>query len=122
LGYNLAQVYWKDCEVSDQPIPGYYLMQLTKKGVMCGVRIWWGQPIDYETGNIQDRHMRWNAEINGDAADIDRVWPWCGTKPTTQAEYEYRCGLTRWSVEHAPMSPHANPRRKIDIFSSPMEF
>lgn len=104
----------------DQPIAGFYRMRLRSGGVMVGIRIWFGQPKDPVTGEIMDRSLRWQAEANGGAIDLDRVWPRCAGDPVTEAEHDYLMKLQAWGEAHAPAGPQANPDKPVDFLTAPL--
>lgn len=106
----------------DTPIEGYYRFKLVKGGHPVGIRIWFGQPLDPDTRELMDRALRLNAECNGDAIDIDRVWPWCGTDPIDAQEYKYYCGLAYWAKINAPLSPQANTKQPVNLLTAPLPF
>lgn len=102
------------------PTAGYYRTRLRSGGVYVGVRIWYGQPLDPETGGEMDRSLRWQAMCNGRYIDLDRVWPKCGREPIDEAEYRYLARLQAWGEENAPDSPQANPYKAIDLRTAPI--
>lgn len=106
----------------ETPVAGHYRMRLRSGGAFVGVRIWFGQPNDPVTGDPMDRALRFQAEINGTYAEIDRVWPRCAGDPITEAEYRHLCATQQWAQQHAPDSALADPRRKLDPLTSPMLF
>lgn len=106
----------------DVPEAGHYRMRMRSGGVWVGVRIWHGQPNDPVTGEPMDRALRFQAEINGAYAEIDRVWPRCAGDPITEAEYRHLCATQQWAQQNAPESALADPRRKLDPLTSPMLF
>jgi hypothetical protein len=107
---------------AETPTAGYYRMKLVSGGHPVGVWIFYGPPRDPVTGQDLDRSWRWQARVNGEDVDLSRVWPQCGREPITQVEHDYLASLQAWAAEHAPSSPAADPRRKIDLLSSPMPF
>lgn len=106
----------------DVPVAGYYRMKLRRGGMYVAVRIWHGPPHDPVTGEELDRSWRFQATINGEPAELDRVWPSCAGEPITEAEAAYLTNLQAWGREHAPDSPQANPHRKVDLLSAPISF
>ena len=102
----------------DQPIAGYYRFRMRSGGAFCGVRIWHGQPLDPETGEELDRSLRWNALLNDEYVDLERVWPRCADEPISADEYKHFCRVQTWAREKAPDSAFADPRRKIDLLST----
>jgi hypothetical protein len=106
----------------DTPIAGLYRARLVQGGVYVGVRIWFGPPHDPVTGEQLDRSWRWQATANGELIPLDRVWPRYADKRIDQAEYDYLVAMQRWGEAHAPDSPQANPRRKINLLTAPLPF
>jgi hypothetical protein len=104
------------------PTAGLYRFRLVRGGHPVGIRIWHGPPRDPLTGEELDRGHRWQATANGEPIDLDRVWPRCGREPITQAEHDYLCVIQNWARENAPDSPAADPRKKIDLITSPLPF
>lgn len=107
---------------TEVPTEGYYRTRLRSGGVYVGVRIWFGQPLDPETGDEMDRSLRWQAMCNGRYIDLDRVWPKCGREPIDEAEYHYLAGLQDWGEENAPDSALADPRRRVNHLNTPILF
>lgn len=99
----------------DIPEAGFYRTKLARGGPWCGVRIWFGAPPDPETGELLDRSHRWQAEINGNACDIDAVWPHVAGRFIDKAEYEYLVALSKHAKTYAPEMPEAEPTRGIDF-------
>ena len=99
----------------DTPTPGFYAMRLVRNGPLCPVRIWFGPPHDPVTGEELDRSHRYQAELNGKPAEIDRVWPWCTKHQITETEYRYMLDVHTWATEHAPKEPEAQPRQPVNI-------
>lgn len=106
----------------DTPVPGYYRMRLRSGGVLVGIRIWWGQPLDPIDGTPLDRSLRWNATANGRPIDLERAWPKCAADPITEAEAAYLATVQEWGEKHAPDSPQANPQRRINPLTAPTPF
>ncbi|MGE4321964.1 MAG: hypothetical protein AB7E60_02920 [Sphingobium sp.] len=106
----------------DTPIAGYYRFRMRSGGALCGVRIWHGAPLDPVTGEELDRSHRWQAQVNGDAISLERVWPKCAADPIPADEYRHLCTVQSWARDHAPDSPFADPRRKADPITSPILF
>jgi hypothetical protein len=106
----------------DVPVAGLYKMRLVSGGVNVAVRIWFGPPNDPVTGEELDRGWRWQATGNGDPLDLDRAWPKCADAPIPQAEYDYLCGLQAWARGADPTGAVANPKKKLDLLSSPLVF
>jgi hypothetical protein len=107
----------------ETPNAGYYRMQLRSGGAMCGIRIWFGQPLDPVTGEAMDRSLRWQAECNGEYIEIDQVWPLRRSAQTiTEIAYNQHCQRQSWARTSAPGSALADPRRKSNPLTSPIYF
>jgi hypothetical protein len=100
------------------PVAGHYRARLRSRGVFVGVRLFHGPPADPLTGEPLDRAWRWQAEINGEPADFDNVWPACAAAPITSHEYANLCRRQAWARIHAPDGAHADPTRKRDPLST----
>ncbi len=104
----------------DVPIEGHYRMRLRIGAVFSAVRIWFGPPLDPETGEEMDRGYRWQATVNGDLVDLERVWPRCAADGITKDEHDYLLSLKRWGEEHDPDGPFANPHKPVDLLKAPL--
>lgn len=107
---------------AETPEAGYYRHKLKSGGVLVGVRIWFGAPCDPVTGEEMDRGHRFQAHVNGEYIDLERVWPYCADDPISEAEYAYLTQRQAWARENAPSDPHANPTRKIDMMTARTPF
>ena len=99
------------------PVAGFYRYRLRSGSVIGGVRIWYGPPLDPETGEELDRGWRWQAQFDGEPVDLDRVWPTGAGNPITEAEYRALVARRAWARKNAPQSAYANVGRKIDPLS-----
>jgi hypothetical protein len=97
-------------------------MRLRSGGVMVGVKIWHGLPLDPETLEEMDRAPRWNALINGAWADITEAWPRCAGEPIDAKEYAYLLARVDWAAQHMPDSPIADPTKPVDPLTSALLF
>lgn len=106
------------------PEPGYFRFRLSARAIRGGVRIWHGPPHDPVTGEELDRSWRWQAEMNGEPIDFDRVWPACTGEPISEAEYQRYCARREWAERNAPDSAYADARRAHDPLSkeAPLPF
>jgi hypothetical protein len=102
----------------ETPVVGFYRMRLRSGGAPVGVRIWFGAPLDPVTGEEMDRSHRFQAQINGAYAEMDRVWPRCAGEPIDQAEYRHLMNVQAWAEQNAPDSAFADPTKRIDVLSS----
>jgi len=107
-----------------EPEAGFFRYRLVSGGVIGGVRIWYGPPLDPVTGEEMDRSWRWQAEFDGEPVDLDRVWPDCVGRPISEDEYRALVARREWAREHAPHSAYAERTRRHDPLSSetPMPF
>lgn len=101
-----------------QPASGYYRFRLRGGAVRGAVRIWHGPPLDPVTGEELDRFWRWQAEFDGEAIDIDRVWPACAGEPISEREYREYVARRIWAETHAPESAFAQRGKRLDPLSS----
>lgn len=108
------------------PVAGFYRTKLVKGGPWVPVRIWYGPPLDPETGEELDRSPRWQALVNGEEVDgpneVEWVWVWCSNKGITEAEYRYMLAKKEHAEKFAPELPEASPREKIDLNKLPPLF
>lgn len=114
---------WSNPVRDDTPQAGFYRMKLVRNGPWCGVRIWYGAPSDPDNpGQLLDRSHRWQAEINGWACQIERVWPWAAGRNVDEAEYRYLVALSSHAKEHAPEMAEADPMKPINPLTIPVPF
>lgn len=111
-------------QAADAPAAGFFRTRLRAGGVRGGVRIWHGPPHDPLTGEVLDRSWRWQAEFNGEAVELARVWPVCGGDPISEAEYQSYVERAGWARESAPDSAYADPRKRLNALSltTPLPF
>ena len=121
-------------EGSDAPVAGFY--QWLRHGrPAVPVRIWFGPPLDPETGEEMDRSWRWQMLAAGRpvvALEEDRdgpfdpvwadVWPQVSHDPIPPSEYEFLIATIRHAESYDPDSPFAKPFRKIDLRSATLPF
>lgn len=101
----------------DKPEEGYFQFRLHRGAVFSGVRIWYGPPNDPVTGEELDRSWRWQAEMNGEPIDFERVWPVCAGDPITAAQYRKFIATQAWARKNAPDSAYAERGRRHDLLS-----
>lgn len=104
-----------------KPVAGYYRRKLVKGGVWMPVKLWFGPPLDPDTGEELDRSHRWQA-MDGDRlvageADIQDIWTRCCREPINATEYFYLVKDREWCRENAPHLPEANPTKRVDLGS-----
>lgn len=100
----------------DQPQTGLFKRRLVKDGAWVPVKIWYGAPLDPDTGEELDRSPRWQA-LEGDrpSDDVPHTWLYSCDHPIDKAEYDYLMALGRYSVAHDPESPEARSHKPIDL-------
>lgn len=106
--------------VTVEPVAGFYRTKLRSGAHPVGIYIWFGPPLDPDTGDEMDRGHRWQAHCNGKYIDLDRVWPVCGGDPIDRAEYVHLTEVQRWGERNAPSSPQANPNQRINLLTAPI--
>lgn len=89
-------------------------MRMVRGGPLVGVRIWYGQPLEPWTGEIMDRAHCWNAEVNGEWVELERVWPQCTGDAIDEDEYNFLSQRTDWARRNDAYDPLAQPRRKTN--------
>lgn len=99
----------------DKPVAGWYKVRLVRGGPWVGVRVWFGPPLDPETGEELDRSPRWQAVQDGAFVDVWRLWPGCALHPIDEAEYAFRCARSEHAKRFAPHEPEASPTSAIDL-------
>lgn len=101
-----------------KPVAGYYRHKLRSRGVIGGVRIWFGAPHDPVTGELLDRSPRWQAELDGEYVEFDDVWPECAKTAISERDYRELVARREWAKRNAPNSAFANPKRRYDPLST----
>lgn len=107
--------------ITDDPQCGWYKRKLVKDGVFVPARIWMVQPIDLETGElVSDEFLQ--AEVNGAYADPMDCWSWICANPIREQEFHYLTARIEHALRHEPEDPFADPRKPIDLNTSPILF
>jgi hypothetical protein len=117
-----------------RPQPGFYVMRLRSGAPLVPVVIYqlcpmvipqpmtivgphpddWCRPLD--------RSRRFEARLDGQRVDLERVWTARSLRPVSSAEFEFRSGpLRRWAREN-PGAPEARPQRPVDLAAIPPLF
>jgi hypothetical protein len=96
--------------------PGLYAITLAKNAPEVGCLVAYGPPIDPLTGETLDRSYRWSVWINGkevhnSPAQYDRLLI---GRVITEAYYRWLLADRAWARQHAPDSPEANPRQRVE--------
>jgi len=105
-----------------KPVEGFYRTKLRGRAVYCGVRIWYGAPLDPVTGEELDRSWRWQALANGEPVELDDVWPVCAANPISEQDYRIYCRRQQWARQNAPDSSFADPRKRHDPLTALLPF
>jgi hypothetical protein len=69
------------------PVAGMYEIYRSDDERWHGVKIWFGAPIDPETGEELDRSPRWQATVDEEDTDIHNVWPTVWGRPLNEEQY-----------------------------------
>lgn len=106
-----------------KPRPGYFKMRLVKGGPFVAARII--RLCHCTIGSQGDRPHEWfltcdrypplSAEINGEEADVARVWAY--GREISPKEYKHPTALREWAEQHAPQEPEANPRDATNLLA-----
>jgi hypothetical protein len=132
----IPDIYLYEQPGADRLIEGFYLIQRRRaERVDIPVRIWFGPPLDEETGEPLDRSWRWNIQIAGMSLGEDEIrvgglnvsnlsdfWPACARDEIEQSEYDDRIALAAWAAEHAPDDAFATPGGRIDPMTARLPF
>ena len=84
-----------------EPVPGYYATRLVRQGPEIPAFIWFGPPIDPETGLLLDRAHRLQCRLAGEDIDPLTCWP---MRPVSREEYQRLVDALQ-----------DNPRQPIDV-------
>lgn len=87
---------------------------MVRGGAPAGVRIFYGPPLDPVTGEEMDRGHRWQAQVNGQYEELERVWPACMREPIDEAEYRFMVRASEHARKHDGYSPLGQPRKRVD--------
>jgi hypothetical protein len=117
-----------------RPQPGFYVMRLRSGAPLVPAIIYQLCPmvIPQPTNVVGphpdewcrplDRSPRFEARLDGQRVDLDRVWTARSLRPVSRAEFEFRSGpLRRWAREN-PSAPEARPHRPVDLGAIPPLF
>lgn len=111
------------------PQPGFFQLRLVKLGPFVPARIARTCVCTVNGGDAQaehdwrptcDRFPPLEATINGEPADLYRVW--LGGRAITKAEFDFLTADTAHARQFRPDSPRANPRTPIDLNRLPPLF
>lgn len=101
----------------------FYRIRQVKNGPLCGLKVWYGKPLDPVTGEELDRGERWQVVVNSEFVDPAKFiiefdaagQPIINGEPCDEREYHHLARLHKWAVDHDPMAPEAAPRSPIDL-------
>lgn len=106
--------------------PRFYAVVLAKGAAAVPLKLWFGPPVDPDTGEELDRAPRWNCIRNGESVGIeeaaflvDNQDPIIKGIEIDEDEYEFLTVRNSHDREHDPESPFANPRQRIDLTKIP---
>lgn len=109
-------------------IEGYYLIRRGRAGrVDIPVRIWFGAPIDEDTGEEMDRSHRWQIQVGFQMLEdqalrvggitiehLEDLWPACAREPIDEAEWRFRLERAEWAGAYDPNDAFAEIGGRID--------
>ncbi len=98
------------------PEPGFFQMRQVKGGVFVSAVIYRPCPLEIHNDAPWQWIDRWphlKAEIDGQSADVGRVWTSGRRIPI--AEYLFLKDDRAWARQYAPHLPEANPRQPVDF-------
>ena len=132
----IADPFLRERGGADGLVEGYYLLRSAGR-VDIPIRIWFGAPLDPDTGELLDRSPRWQVRVYGiDASDpeyppliygrpmekIEDVWPKCARWPTSEADYRYRVERAEWAEQYDAADPFGTKSGKVDHMTAPLPF
>jgi hypothetical protein len=94
---------------------GWYKKTLVKGGPWVAVKVTLEQDIDDETGDLLSPPT-FKAVCNGVEIPLDE-WKFLFLvqNPISEEDYEFMVAKAEWAKKHAPDSPEANPKQKVDF-------
>lgn len=109
----------------DRFVEGFYLFE--RSGcVGLPVRVWFGPPLDLESGGEMDRAPRWQFQISGVLllderverdlvpAPLEAIWPGVAGSRIEESEYLYRLARIEHARTYRPDDPFADKRGRVD--------
>jgi len=119
---------------ADGFIEGWYLHDRNGH-VSMPVHVWFGPPLDLDTGTEMDRSPRWQVELAGviispdervspraRIADLEWVWPRCLKNPIDRPEENYRRARIDYARRHDSRDPFGHRTGEIDWLDSTPPF
>lgn len=110
----------------------FYRIRLVKGAAWSAIKVWFGPPLDPDTGDILwERPCLWRCLINGQDDAIEAVMieldgttglPVIKGDEISETDYLYHLKTYIWARDHAPDSPEAKPKQKIDPLTAPLPF
>jgi hypothetical protein len=117
-----------------RPKAGFYVMRLKRGAPLVGALIYQlcpmvipqptavGGPHPDDWCRPLDRSLGFEARINGNRTDVERVWTSKSLRRVSRDEYEFRTGpLRRWAREN-PDAPEARPDLPVNLGRIPPLF
>lgn len=115
---------------------GYFLLQRRRaRRVDIPIRIWFGAPLDPDTGEELDRSHRWQIMIGNRLVEQDPffvggisvtsladIWPACRNDPIDSEDYAFRIERQEWAAEYDPGDAFATPGGKISPMTVQLPF
>ncbi len=120
LDYSLRRVFRVEpAGLEDNPalglIAGLYRI---RRGVWRPIAVWYGAPLDPDSGEELDRSPRWQVLYCGRLLwDHSLVWPACWANPIDRDEYIYLIERMNYAREHDPRDPFGKPSSRIDLLN-----
>jgi hypothetical protein len=128
----------RDRSGADALEEGYFLLKKRRAGrIDVPVRVFFGPPLDPDTGEEMDRAPLWQLEINGVNAgyperpacisgrpvdSLEGIWPECKSEPIDKAEYDYRVARADWAEQHDENDPFGGTGAKVDPMTATLPF
>jgi hypothetical protein len=121
---------------ADALVAGHYLIRRDRQQrVPLPVHIWFGPPVDLETGISSDRSWRWQISVAGVTIDdepvrigsmtmtcLTDIWPACARHPISREEHDFMIARAQWAGEYDPTDPFGDTSAKIDPETSAIPF
>ena len=111
----------------DKPECGTYRIKRAKGGIWTPVLIHrpclctLGREEEHDWIPDCDRYPPLRALVDGwEDVDPMTVWNWC--RPIPRQEYEFLVADHAWARSHAPDTPQANPRQRVQLGKLPPIF
>lgn len=113
---------------ADALVEGYYLVTLDRsRRVSIPVRVWFGAPVDADTGEELDRSPRWQIQIGFQLLhdeplriggiwfrDLVDLWPTCAKDRITEVDWRYRLERGEWAAVNDVTDPYSQLGGRID--------